>query len=212
MSKSMKLSNIYLYRMTHVDNVPHVLQYGITHKNSPNANPNFKDIGDVKLIGTRNSKKVIVPPPIILGDFIPFYFGVRMPMLYVAQIGGNFVKKVTPPEDIVYLVCSPNTILNSGNTFYFSDGHATDNFTTFYDQTKVHSLPQIIDWKSVKESYWAGAENLDLKRKKQAEFLVKDDIPSKYLHGFVCYNELAKQKLINMGVKQVIKVRPDCYY
>ena len=52
-------------------------------------------------------------PEIILGNFIPFYFGVRMPMLYVMQFGGNFVEKATPPEDIVYLACSVTNIIQS---------------------------------------------------------------------------------------------------
>ncbi len=38
---------IYIYRMTHIDNIPHILKYGITHKNSKNANPHYKAIGDV---------------------------------------------------------------------------------------------------------------------------------------------------------------------
>ncbi|SEA26408.1 protein of unknown function [Arachidicoccus rhizosphaerae] len=37
----MDLKDVKLYRITHIDNIPHVLRYGITHKNSPNASPNF---------------------------------------------------------------------------------------------------------------------------------------------------------------------------
>jgi hypothetical protein len=32
--------------MTHIENVPHILQFGITHKNSPNANLDYVAIGD----------------------------------------------------------------------------------------------------------------------------------------------------------------------
>jgi hypothetical protein len=88
-------------------------------------------IGDVSLIDTRSIKKVKLSngdifkpdvPSVVLGDFIPFYFGVRMPMLYVVQHGGNFVQRATHAEDIVYLVCSVVEIAQSANTFYFSDG------------------------------------------------------------------------------------------
>lgn len=98
---------IYLYRITHIQNVEHILKNGITHKNSINANPFFRSIGDEALIDTRNNRTVVVDngdlfsekaKAIILGNFIPFYFGVKMPMLYVIQNGGNFVKQKTLPE------------------------------------------------------------------------------------------------------------------
>lgn len=64
--------------MTHIGNIPHMLQWGVTHYKSPKANPHFIPIGDVALINARNSKQVFVnngdhtmvsPPSILLGDF-----------------------------------------------------------------------------------------------------------------------------------------------
>ena len=49
----MNIEDIRIYRMTHIMNIAHILKYGITHKNSRNANGNYKDIGDVSLISTR---------------------------------------------------------------------------------------------------------------------------------------------------------------
>jgi len=208
--------------MTHIENVPHILKWGITHRRSPNANPAFKSIGDITLISTRKSKQVLVDngdsskrkaPVITLGDFIPFYFGVKMRMLYVIKNGGNFVMKATPPEDIIYLVCSLKRILTLGVPFYFSDGHATDNLTSFYDSSCTSDMPTIIDWDAVKAPYWGGTENLNVKRKKQAEFLVAEDLPAKQLIGIGCYNFTASKKLKSMGFDETkIKVIPSAYY
>ena len=218
----MRLDQIYLYRITHIDNIPHVLQYGIVNKNSKNINPDFISIGDKSLIDTRSNKVVIIsngeflnfsPAQITLGDFIPFYFGVKMPMLYVVQHGGNFVEKATSAENIVYMACLLKPIIDSRVTYYFSDGHATDNYTTFYSADFINLLPQIIDWEAIKQSYWGGQENLNLKRKKQAEFLVLDDLNSKYLSGFICFNKKAKNKLMAFGINEnKIKILPGCYY
>jgi hypothetical protein len=41
------LNKIYLYRMMHIANVPHILVHGITHRTSANANPNFTPIDAV---------------------------------------------------------------------------------------------------------------------------------------------------------------------
>jgi len=217
----MELSKIHIYRMTHIENVPHILQIGITHKSSPNANPDYVAIGDVSLIDTRATKQVNISNgnrsqsygSIVLGDFIPFYFGIRMPMLYVMQHGGNYVEKVTPAKDIVYLVCSVNDIAQSEITYYFSDGHATDFLTLFYDSSRINDISTIIDWKAVIANYWSGEENLILKCKKQAEFLAADDIPPEFIKGLVCYNQEAKDKLLTMGIESdKIKIIPNAYY
>lgn len=219
----MELSKIKLYRITHIENIPHILQNGITHRNSENKNLFYKDIGDASLINTRNKRTIRIdngefisnnPKTVIsLGDFIPFYFGVRMPMLYVAQHGGNFVQQPTSPADIVYLVCSLKGIVTSKFTFYFSDGHATDMLTSFYDKTKISEINDIIDWNAIKSAYWGGNENLDIKRKKQAEFLVLEDLPVDLIVGFGCYNEEARSKLISYGIAEdKISLSSKAYY
>jgi len=219
----LELKKVILYRITHIENIPHILQYGITHKDSQNKNPDYKNIGDLSLIDTRSKKTVIVDngeinpknglPSITLGNYIPFYFGVRMPMLYVAQHGGNFVERATSPSDIIYLACSVSKIISSNINFFFTDGHATDMLTSFYDATKIDQLVDIVDWEAVKSSYWGGNENLNTKRKKQAEFLVSGDLSPDLIIGFGCYNEQAKNKLISFGISEdKIKVIPDAYY
>ncbi len=218
----MKFNDVNVYRITHIENIVHIQQNGITHKNSPDRNENFQNIGDVSLIETRSKKLVRVDngncnydkcETISLGDFVPFYFGVRMPMLYVAQLGGNFVEKATSPENIVYIACSLQKIISGGNTFYFTDGHATDMLTTFYNKDKIDELVNIVDWNAVKTNYWGGSENLNLKRKKQAEFLVKGDISPEHIIGFGCYNNKSMARLISMGIsKEIIKQIPNAYY
>jgi len=55
-----ELNNVKIYRITHIENIPHILQYGITHKDSQNKNPDYKNIGDLSLINTRNKKTVSI--------------------------------------------------------------------------------------------------------------------------------------------------------
>ena len=213
--RMMTIDNICLYRMTHIGNIPHILQYGIVHHSSPNKNPNYISIGDKSLINFRSTKLVPVGNnSIVLGDFIPFYFGVRMPMLYVVQHGGNFVGKAWKADEIVYVVVPLKKIIESNLLFYFSDGHATDFLTTFYDRTSIDALPSIIDWDAVKSLKWSGdGISTDIKRRKQAELLVKQDLSPDFIIGFVCYNDKAKSQLISYGIDgQKIKVFPKAYY
>lgn len=218
----MEVEGIFLYRITHIENIPHIIAHGITHKSSTHVNPSFRSIGDKSLIDNRSEKQVVVDNGelfstksalITLGNFIPFYFGVRMPMLYVIQIGGNFVEEQTKPQDIVYVVCSLECIIAKKLRFYFSDGHATDHFTAFYTSKKVSEINEIIDWTSIKSRYWGGHDNLNTKRKKQAKFLVGDDVPAQCISGYGVYDETAKEKMITFGVDEsIIKIIPNAYY
>ncbi len=213
-------ANIELYRMTHIENIPHILLHGITHKNSKFANAEYKNIGDFSLISARERKTINITngtnniiKTIVLGDFIPFYFYVKMPMLFVIQHGGNFTTK-TLPSDIVYIVCSLKKIVKLNTVeYYFWDGHATDNLTTFYDSSFIKQISNIIDWTAVRSQYWGGEENLEIKRKKQAEFLVKGDLPVEVIEYFICYDETAEEKLKNFGINSIYILKDkNAYY
>ena len=120
--------------MTHIENIPHILQNGITHSTSSNANPNFVPIGDSRLISTRNN--FLLDYGKRLGEYIPFYFGLRIPMLYVIQNGFNMVAP-TPAENIVYCVSSAQKIIDLQLDFVFTDGHAVDGFSSQYTITDI---------------------------------------------------------------------------
>lgn len=202
--------------MTHIANIPHILQYGIVHSSSPDKNPDYVPIGDKTLIDFRRTKKIQinVDQTILLGDFIPFYFGVRMPMLYVMQRGGNFVEKAYNPEEIIYVAISLKKILDKGYDFYFTDGHATDCLTSFYTKDNIDSLSELLDWDAIKSRNWSGdGIETDLKRRKQAEFLLRQGVAVDCICGYACYNEVAEARLLTLGVpKDSIRIFPKAYY
>lgn len=203
-------SKKYLYRMTHIENIPHVLQYGITHRNSQSANSNFVPIGDNSLINRRNSH--ILNNGTVLGDYIPFYFGTRSPMLYVIQRGFNGVIK-TNPENIIYCVTSIAKIIDSEINFMFTDGHAIDSFSTEYSKAQIENIDNILDYNAINANVWIDENDLDKKRRKEAEFLLSQDLPINYILGYICYNERAKSKLLEYGINEnKIVVKPNCYF
>lgn len=139
-----------------------------------------------------------------LGDYIPFYFGVRTPMLYVMQKGFNWVEP-TAPQDIVYCVSSVQKILDHQLDFVFTDGHAVDGFTSQYNKDDLSKIDELLDWQAIHAKFWKSDTDLDLKRRKEAEFLVLQDVPIGAILGYVVYNEEAKNKLLQWCVpdKQV---------
>ena len=146
----------YAFRLVHIDNIPHILEYGLVRSGSPNVNPNYVPIGDQLVIEKRRNRLLESSSWKKIGDFIPFYFGPRSPMLYVIQHGYN------------------------NEVFAYR---------------------------------WDDDENLDLKRRKEAELLLKNDLPLQYIKGFVVYNLETKQLLLSMGVDETkVVVKPNYYF
>ena len=204
------LNKTYLYRLTHIENIPHILQYGVTHPSSCNANPNFVPIGDKTLISTRND--FLLNNGRRLGDYIPFYFGVRTPMLYVVQHGFNMVTP-TPAENIIYCITSVQKIIEQQLDFVFTNGHAVDGFTTQYKPEDIINLDKIIDRTAVMAKYWRDENDLDMKRRKEAEFLVLGDIAIETVLGFLVYNENAKNRMIGFGVNaERVHIKSNFYF
>ena len=182
--------------MTHIENIPHILQNGITHTTSEYANPDFVPIGDSSLITTRNN--FILNNGTRLGEYIPFYFGVRTPMLYVVQNGFNLVAP-TSAENIVYCVSSVQKIIDLQLDFVFTDGHAVDGFSSQYTVADIQNIDTILDKNAINAKYWKDENDLDKKRRKEAEFLVLGDISLHAILGYITYNENAKNKIITFG-------------
>ncbi len=204
------LNKTYLFRMTHIENIPHILQFGITHSTSVNANPAFMPIGDGSLIASRNN--FILNNGRRLGEYIPFYFGVRTPMLYVVQNGFNLVAP-TSAQSIVYCVSSVQKIMDLQLEFVFTDGHAVDGFSSQYSADNIHDIDTLLDKNAIKSKYWKDENDLDRKRRKEAEFLVLGDIEREAILGFVTYNEIAKNTIINFGFDgDKIHIKSDYYF
>lgn len=196
--------------MLHIDNISHLLDFGLTKVDSPNANPHFRSIGDSSLISSRNFH--FLGNGKTLGSYIPFYFWYRMPMLYVIQKGFNGVQ-VTQAQNIVYCLTSISRIINSELPFIFTDGHAVDAFSTIYSRNDISRLDEILDFAAIKDSYWKDPNDLDKKRRKEAEFLVESDIPFDAIGAFVVFNQAAKDSLIGLGINgENIFIRSQYYF
>lgn len=204
------LNKVYLFRMTHIDNIAHIIQHGITHSTSVNANPNFVAIGDNSLIATRNN--FLLNNGRRLGDYIPFYFGIRTPMLYVIQNGFNRIAPI-PAENIIYCVSSVQTIIDLKLDFVFTDGHAVDGFSSQYTISAIQHIDTIIDKEAINAKYWRDDNDLDKKRRKEAEFLVLGDIPPIGVLGYLTYNEKARQQIIGFGANaDNVVIKPTHYF
>jgi len=202
----------YAFRLVHIDNIPHILEHGLVRSDSPNANPNYVPIGDQLVIEKRKNKLLDTSSWKKIGDFIPFYFGPRSPMLYVIQHGYNGVRRIEA-EKIVYCVIRIDDIIRDNIECYFSDGHVLSGLTQVFQGSLLNRVDEFLQYNEVFAYRWDDDENLDLKRRKEAELLLKNDLPLQYIKGFVVYNIEAKQLLLSMGVgENKVVVKPNFYF
>ena len=76
---------------------------------------------------------------------------------------------------IVHLVSSVENVVRAGLGWVFTDGHADIAYTDFFDNLRALDK---IDWGIMQSRYWHDTDqHPDRKRKRQAEFLVKEFFP-----------------------------------
>ncbi|MBL7733402.1 MAG: DUF4433 domain-containing protein [Chitinophagaceae bacterium] len=182
--------------MVHIDNVEHILQYGLCAIGHGHADPRYINIGDSGLMAQRKEYKVPVGPGGTLGEYIPFYFGGHSPMLLNIKTGHRGITQ-RPQHEIVYIICEVRELVQQCAEWVYTDGHAKDKFTGFF--TEIDRLPAIVDWNLVFEQYWRNTEeDIDRQRRKQAEFLVKSHVPVSCIHTIVVRTEERKRQVEEM--------------
>lgn len=209
------IKQLPIFRMTHFDNVPFIVNHGLWSKRSAVQDPNFVPIGNPAIIDRRTNKQVnIEPPGGVLGDFVPFYFSGHSPMLLNIATGHG-VNKV-PQKDIVFLVCDALEIINAGIPYCFTNGNATNTITRFYNS--LYGLNDL-DWATIRASLWANTDDdYDRVRKKMSEFLVKEHVPIDLIKRIIVRNEEASQKvaaMLNGALPQleiIVDTKNDYYY
>ena len=199
-------------RITHIDNIPHILKYGIVRRDSDLASPDYRSIGNESVISKRNLRP-IAGTDLKIGDGIPFYFGPRSPMLYCIQNGCcvNMVNK----SEIIYLIIKIQDIIKNGFTAYFSDGNASSLDTSIFKLYSLEELNRIVSIADVYDDRWGAAYDFScLKRnKKQAELIVFNDMPPSIISYYAVSCSETRDRIIEIGVREcMVSVRPDFYY
>lgn len=191
------LRTLLAFRIEHIDNLEHILLHGMPTREHPAMNPNHVFIGNKELTDVRHAW--LVRPRDLnatdavrfetLGQYVPFYFGPKSPMLYMIVNGLKGVPRRSQSE-IVYVCCNVRTVINAGVRFAFTDGYATKRFSNFYSDPKNLDM---VPWDAVYAGQWDNSEdNFDRERKKQAELLVYKHVPPEWVNTIVVYDDKAR--------------------
>jgi hypothetical protein len=205
--------NAWLFRITHIENVPWILANGLHCCNSNCCDPNFRNIGNTELIGKRAPKPVSIPPGGVLSDYIPFYFTPHSPMLLNIKSGRNGVTR-RPMSEIAVLVTSLSKVIEEDVQFVFSDRHAVILNPQFSNDPQDLAR---IDWPLLRRrDFKRDDSDPDKLLRYQAEALIYQHLPISALLEIVCYGAAQQNNLqegaSSLGVQTPIVARPGCYF
>jgi hypothetical protein len=190
----------FCYRISHIDNISHILENGLCTKHHPKASPDFVSIGNSEIIDVRDDMQVRINGYGRIGQYVPFYLTPKSMMLYNIITGFRepIVKK-RPKEDIIVIRCRIHDLSYVGR-FFFTDGQANERTLTSHYNDLSH-LDEI-DWEIIQKSdFKRDASDTDKTRRYQAEFLVYNHVPAKYIESIHVYNS----KAANFVQKEIAK-------
>jgi ssDNA thymidine ADP-ribosyltransferase DarT-like protein len=139
------------------------------------------------------NRRVPVPPFGTVGDYVPFYFSPRAPMLYAIHHG--YVEGYAGGQSaVIHLVASVEAIARCHLEWVFTDGHADMvPLTSFYND--LADL-KYVDWNVMRSRYWFDTNvDPDRKPRRQAEFLVHQLLPWGQVNSIGVLNDAVGDKV-----------------
>lgn len=202
-----------IFRITHIANVPWILDHGLHCRNATCYDPGYREIGNQDLIGKRTLRAVPIPPGGTLSDYVPFYFTPYSPMLLNIKTGYNGMAK-TPMADIVILVSSLRRVAEAGIRFVFTDRHAYLQTASYFGT--LNDLGRI-DWAILQaRDFRRDPDDPGKFERYQAEALVHRHLPVSMLLGLVCHGSAQEVSLVadlaNRGLSLKVVVKPEWYF
>ena len=176
----MNPDRVAIYHITDVENLPGILGRGGLDSDAIMAQKNSTVIGYGHIKERRLTQiRVNCCGGRFVGEFVPFYFCPRSPMLFTIN-KGNTGRQPGCQSTIVHLVSTMNVGIQSGRAWAVSDGNAGAFHTCFdADPEAVKAL----DWAAIRATSWQGKQH-----EKAAEFLVADFFPWTGFHAVGCHN------------------------
>ncbi len=188
-----------LYYITHINNVPSILQRGIlSHEVIESEDIPFTPIYNAEIVSKRRG--IAAPDGRSLWSFANFYFQPRNPMLYRVV----FFSPPTNVDDVAVLGIQMS-VLNRPDIF-ITNGNAASSLSNIMPAREgKKALSQIS--KDIDKEYWT--DEGGSKRKIMAECLVPGQIPPMFIREIYVANHNVANKLKKLLPRLDLEVIPE---
>lgn len=170
-----------LFYITHVENLPSILQRGIlSHAQIEAKNIPCKAIYDTEIVSNRKAKPT--PDRGSLWDYANLFFQPRNPMMYrVVHHAGK--------SELAVIGVTPDVL--DANGVWVTDGNAANGPTSFYRTSEGLKVIRN-QWPIIQAEYWRSDDGS--KRKIMAECLVPEAISPDHIHTIFVADQEAKAR------------------
>lgn len=204
---------IPVYHITHFENLFSIIKAGgLSSDIQMQRSANSPEIIGYDHIKKRRMTETKVPccDDRFVGEFVPFYFCPRSPMLYTIN-KGNTGREIGCQKSILHLVSNIENGIALKKLWAVSDGNAGSAYPTF--KNDLIDLNNFLDWSIIESNDWAGNER---RNKKAAEFLVADFFPWSSITYIGCYDQAMVDKVLQLicavDHKPKVSVNLNWYY
>lgn len=199
---------ILIYHITDVANLGRIVAEGGLKSDSAMAgqNPTVIGYGHIK---QRRMTAIRIPccRNRFVGEFVPFYFCPRSPMLYTINLG-NTGRPAGCQRTIVHLVSTVGHGMALGRDWAISDGNAGAFHTSFFTGPQAVNA---LNWTAIQATDWR-----EHRHQKSAEFLVADFFPWSAITRIGCHPSLGRkaveERLAGVAHRPVVEVQASWYY
>ena len=201
-------AKVHLFHITDVDNLPSILAEGRLLSDVALAGVAHQVIGYGHIKQRRMTEyRVPCSGGRFVGEFVPFYFCPRSPMLFTVNKGSTG-KAPGCQTSIVHLVTTVARMVALGQPWAVADGNAGAAHTGF--RSELAAIDDL-NWQAIRALSWQG-----LTHQKSAEFLVADTVPWTAIETIACHNAATAarvtQCLAQAAHAPAVAVQPDWYY
>jgi ssDNA thymidine ADP-ribosyltransferase, DarT len=201
-----------ILHFTHGRNLSAILNAGELRSHS--AAQTVADIADASIKSRRTTIAVGCGPGGVVGDYVPFYFAPRSPMLYRLE-REHGEGKGDGQRALIYISADSERMVEAGLPCVFSDGNAAHHLTQF--SADLGRMGATVDWELMAAVLWANTpEDGDRVRRRQAEFLVHGAVPLDLIVELAVIDQTVRLKveelLAGAGRALPVVVRPDWYF
>jgi hypothetical protein len=204
-----------IVHFTHVNHLATVARHGLVADTVALAEGLIEvEVGNPEIKERRRRRVVPVEPGGVVGDYAPFYYAPRSPMMYSIDRGGVPTYQ-DGCDSLVYLVTTVERIVELQLRVLFTDRNAVLAIARFSDD--LSSLDQLVDWALMRATMWNNtAERPDRMELRMAECLVHRRVPWEAMTEVVARNsacaEAARGALATVGSLTTVNVRPGWYF
>lgn len=161
-----------IFHFTHIENLQSIVEEGLKCRN---AISDYVRLSHQHLTGWRAIKQVPIESGGTVGDYAPFFFAPRSPMLF-SIMKGNVGGVPAGQDNIVYIQTRIRNVVEMKLKWVATDKNAVLDGATFGNTLRW--LECNINWNLMSRSGFAG-----LSAQRMAEFLVWEAVPWSAIRG-----------------------------